>query len=441
MRLRLARSASYQRAHAETGKHPKRQQHVATQRHGATQRHVAMQRSAMLQRSARHPGQCAQVEARLTPSGHAIRQAIPAVVSNAGDPAMYLMQFLPTQSGIYHLSFGIGSQWAPTKLAVAVIPSHACAALTKVSPPVALQAEAGKLQAYTIESSDAYGNQRWDDQYMMEAAGTTLTRHECADAPSKVAYVPTQAGSSRLRFFLAQPSVLAAATAASRGLAVVNNIPLSQPVDWANLRARSGFPDAYAVTWSGFVRAADPGVYTFQSMPFIPDERVRLWIDNTLVVDQWSSLVATAASGAIRFGGAAALHELKLEYLVSALRTTDTEPLRLVWAHGGSNGFQPIPEHSFTAVAPLTGVYEQLVTPAPWCCATSTVSGSGLTVATAGTTATFAIATRDSFGNPAALGSRSIELILNATALRLRRVAPISGSLARFEYDAPRAAG
>ena len=52
------------------------------------------------------------------------------------------------------------------------------------------------------------------------------------------------------------------------------------------------------------------------------DERVRLWVDNLLVIDQWTSLAATEASGTILFGLGNEFYDITLEYAAQARHAT-----------------------------------------------------------------------------------------------------------------------
>jgi hypothetical protein len=44
------------------------------------------------------------------------------------------------------------------------------------------------------------------------------------------------------------------------------------------------------------------------------DQRVKMWVDNKLVMDQWSSLVSTQAQGTLVFGSSFARYSIVIEY-------------------------------------------------------------------------------------------------------------------------------
>jgi hypothetical protein len=50
-------------------------------------------------------------------------------------------------------------------------------------------------------------------------------------------------------------------------------------------------PGGFAVRWTGYVSSVLPQVHTFSALMGGLDERVRLWIDDALVIDQVSVFV------------------------------------------------------------------------------------------------------------------------------------------------------
>ena len=85
-------------------------------------------------------------------------------------------------------------------------------------------------------------------------------------------------------------------------------------VDWSAASATSK-PTAllnneeFAVRWVGFVRPSRAQQYTFhmhmnEGNNTGHDERVKLWIDNSIIIQQWSSLASEEPSGTIAFGRA-----------------------------------------------------------------------------------------------------------------------------------------
>jgi hypothetical protein len=56
-----------------------------------------------------------------------------------------------------------------------------------------------------------------------------------------------------------------------------------------------------SVRWSGFVRPQYAQTYTFAAVLKETDERVRVWVDDTLIVDQWASLSSLRPRGYATF--------------------------------------------------------------------------------------------------------------------------------------------
>jgi hypothetical protein len=65
----------------------------------------------------------------------------------------------------------------------------------------------------------------------------------------------------------------------------------------------------YGVRWSGFVSPSVAGAYSFMvhfydsQYKINPDDRVKLWIDNTLVIQQWTSLQGAGLQTSLAGGG------------------------------------------------------------------------------------------------------------------------------------------
>jgi hypothetical protein len=61
-------------------------------------------------------------------------------------------------------------------------------------------------------------------------------------------------------------------------------------------------------------------------------ERVRLWVDDTLIVDQWASLNAIEPSATYTFAAPDSLYNLRLEYaLVNRSQTSLPRGVALLW--------------------------------------------------------------------------------------------------------------
>ena len=70
----------------------------------------------------------------------------------------------------------------------------------------------------------------------------------------------------------------------------------------------------FSVRWAGFLKPQAVDTYTIFAAVSGGQERIRLWIDNALIVDMWASIIATEGSGTIVFGIQNGLHDILLEY-------------------------------------------------------------------------------------------------------------------------------
>jgi hypothetical protein len=172
--------------------------------------------------------------------------------------------------------------------------------------------------------------------------------------------------------------------------------------------------NTFGVRWAGFVRPSAATEYTFLvQMPNAAagQERLRLWLDNKLVIDQWTSLSTPLPSATIAFAGSASmLYDLQMEY--KRLQNSPLPPrIKLTWLNSlggaevaaGPGGAGDAPSIStsrlFTSIAVPNNENVMYIDPAGTASEVSSVSGTGLTAATAGIQASFTITSRDQYAN------------------------------------------
>jgi hypothetical protein len=103
----------------------------------------------------------------------------------------------------------------------------------------------------------------------------------------------------------------------------------------------------FSVRWTGFVKyyfgSTVPAgyIHTFHTPTYAnwmsgtwTDERVRLWIDNSLVIDQWTSLSTAQPSGTVSLPVIGAYYSLIMDYKVG----TTSPRIQLKWTNGGGSG-------------------------------------------------------------------------------------------------------
>jgi hypothetical protein len=176
--------------------------------------------------------------------------------------------------------------------------------------------------------------------------------------------------------------------------------------------------NGYSVRWAGYIRtpcaaacdATHPSGYTFQFTMAALTDRVRVWIDNTLVIDQWESLGHTAPTGTMNVIQSESLHDIRVWYRHdknqptgsgAALRWTPTES-------GDATAFENVPTSRLYVPenireTPVTA-YVVAGTPSP---DYTRVRGNALSISTAGIPAKFTVLTRDAYSNYIAGSDRS----------------------------------
>lgn len=117
---------------------------------------------------------------------------------------------------------------------------------------------------------------------------------------------------------------------------------------WGTGAPASGMgPDTFSVRWTGQVLAPVTGTYTFSTLS---DDGVRLWVNGTQVVNNWTDHSATTNSGQIALTGGQK-YDLKMEYFEDGYDATAA----LSWTLPGSTSSTVIPTsnlYSTTAAPP-----------------------------------------------------------------------------------------
>ncbi len=127
--------------------------------------------------------------------------------------------------------------------------------------------------------------------------------------------------------------------------------------DWGTGAPMAGIgSDNFSVRWVGQVAAPTTDTYTFST---ISDDGIRVWLDGTLLIDNWTTHAPTTDTAIPVALLAGELHDLRVEYFENAGGAT----VRLHWATATSAA----------AVVPMLQLYPQ---PVP-----AIGSGTGLTAA------------------------------------------------------------
>ena len=98
--------------------------------------------------------------------------------------------------------------------------------------------------------------------------------------------------------------------------------------NWADGSPGKGVPaDNFSVRWTGSVRLPRDGKFTFYT---VSDDGIRLWVDDQLVIDNWTDHGETENQGQIELWGERP-HPIRLEYY----ENTGAAVAKLLWAGPG----------------------------------------------------------------------------------------------------------
>ena len=181
-------------------------------------------------------------------------------------------------------------------------------------------------------------------------------------------------------------------------------------IDFSLATSSSLFPltsqsASFSARWSGCLRPRSQGLMTFSLRAVSSTERTKMWIDNLLIIDQWSSLNSTSSQGTLSFADANTYHDFVVEY--KQLNSTKRSGLQLLWADSYSNFFVIPSDRIFVAQDFVSGAYVVELFPTIICSSTSYVVGANQTIFIVGQVTTFSLLMRDSFSNPTNVSSGS----------------------------------
>ena len=339
--------------------------------------------------------------------------------SARGQPLSYLL----TVSGSYQMQLFMGS--AAKGATVHVRPGRACAAATVVSGGALSVGTAGFGATFTIQSRDSFGNARSgsDDAFRV------LLRHQLSDERHDSRAVPmAQAPATNLgRYAVAYRTTRAGAFAldvrlVTAGRGGLNATCFSPALDKAAqggwvMRALDANDAAHAgsagsdnaflsascrgmpARWEGSLSARFTETYTFAASLGATTERVRLWVEDRWVIDQWSSLASLSPSGTL-WMAKDVLTDFGLVYRAASWSGSSAAAPQLRWTSSSQPTTLVNTDRLFAVGAPVSGSpFAVTVFPARMCGAVTTAVGVGLSLATAGSGATFTIVAKDHLGN------------------------------------------
>jgi hypothetical protein len=281
----------------------------------------------------------------------------------------------------------------------------------------------GDFAEIAVEFFDAFGNAagltdpRLSLRSVVDSAGTSESLSNEFFAPNIVHFTRTLAGAYNVHISLIAWIGLSATYFASPSLAFPISSRTGAVIDFSasdsqQLQGSLAIGMPFSVRWAGFIRSSLAQIFTIYAGVCAADERIRLWIDNNLVVDMWQSLSGTASSGIANFDEADRFYDIKVEY-----RQLDgCARAKLSWSRDAS--IKPISAEDLgleelSANNPLSFTF--------WADAASIfhmkLIGSSLTLGTSCAENSFTIRARDQYGNIAKLSDENMKVRISPSSL------------------------
>ena len=304
-----------------------------------------------------------------------------------------------------------------------VAPSTMCATQSTVMGTGLTLTTAGVVSRFTIQARDQFANNKTtiSDPYVAYIQQDGYRGVQVDLQPGQTAsggqyegsyrtYPAGQAGLYISQYipgglyatFYNNPDITGAFAKAVRQTVAWSGSPTDVPV--TGLTA----DNAYSIRWAGFIRPCRAGdTYTFYTPIDSADERVRLWVDNSLVIDQWTSLAGTDPSGTpLAFGISNGYYDVKMEY--KSLGGQTNARVQLEWQSGLTQRGVIRSDRLFQRELVTGNPFMLTIRPSTVSAGVSTWAGNGLTFATAGVTSSFTIQAKDVYGNDMAYGGQVI---------------------------------
>ncbi len=184
---------------------------------------------------------------------------------------------------------------------------------------------AGEFAEITVESCDTYGNAvvlSDPSLYLratFESAGNSESLSNEFFGPNSVYFTRTVSGIYNVHVSLISWIGLSATYFASSDLAVPISSRAGAIVDFSTSDGQQqqvslAIGEPFSVRWAGVIRPSTSHIFTMYAGVCDADERIRVWIDNILVVDMWQSLSETSISGIASVDEADRYYDIKVEY-------------------------------------------------------------------------------------------------------------------------------
>ena len=196
--------------------------------------------------------------------------------------------------------------------------------------------------------------------------------------------------------------------------------------------------DSFSVRWAGFVAPVTDGEYTFtmDAVDNFKKDRMRLWVDNKLIINEWTSLRDTVdPSGTIDLRSSY-YYDLAVDYKIETGGASQTDTAVLKWEYGGLSA-TVVPSANLLVGQNVRDTPATVVVhPAGTCASTSfttpnqDANGHSLELATAGLQSEFTITAKDLYNNLRCVGAEKFKV-------RLTGVDSLAGVVEDLSATAP----
>jgi len=324
------------------------------------------------------------------------------------------LQYLVTSSGKFQAdlsSSGMILRGSP--FTCTVEPSLVDAAASYIKGDGLTVTTAGIHSSFVITARDVFGNKVSSAANYLDVSIRRPGARDVAvqlEHRSEGEYVATYqthvAGISSIRSFVVimggihatyfSASDLHPATAVKA--AVLNAIDFSAPQFQSPSISSLPVNSSFSVRWAGNLYPPLAYNYTLYAARKTVEERVKVWVDNILLIDMWSSLTSNMEmSGTLAIDTVGGFYAIKVEY--SKMSTHGNCGVALFW-RGANHSKVVVPASALGRANAIESEFPILTTRTQlFCASTSSISGSGMTVLTAGITASLTIISRDEFHN------------------------------------------
>ena len=240
---------------------------------------------------------------------------------------------VPDQAIPSYALFPPGTPLSNSPIALSISPAPIAPSLTTSRGNGLTAATAGKVTTFILQARDAFSNVRGKGDALavkIENSESSTERFRHASSSSSFSgdtvfsYRVTKAGPHTVHAvslsqgglhatYYTDDSALSPASAVFSGTHT-GNIDFSSSSGTQSLFPSLSPSSPFAVRWAGYVSPPFSAVYTLFPSVRAESSRIRLWVDNQLLVNQWDSLTATSPSASFEFGDQGAFYHVKIDY-------------------------------------------------------------------------------------------------------------------------------